>query len=149
MANSISQAQLNRRLSEVLKGKSQFTDEELEPAADMVRTSEKRLRNLSIMWKLMAAFAAGLIILLMVKMGNTSEMALRYSEAAQEEIGKWVIGIVLIGGMAVFLAFMVGLGKTKLAEAKGAIVSALRERAGAASEGRRATYESILRQLGA
>ena len=149
MANTISQAQLNRRLSEVLQGKSQFTDEELGPAANMVRTSEKRLRNLSVMWKVMAAITAGLVVLLFVKMGNTSEMALRYSEAAHEEIGKWIIGIAVIGGATLFLAFMVGFGKKKLAEAKSVLVSTIRERANGASDGRKTTYESLLRQLGA
>lgn len=149
LANSISQAQLNRRFTEVLQGTSQFTDDEFEPAANMIRAKEKLARTRSFMWKIMAALTAGLVVLLFVKMGNTSEMALRYSNSAQEELGTWVLGIAAMAGVTALMVYVTNAGRKKTAASKAALVAALRQRASAPDDSRKAAHESLLRQLGA
>ena len=88
-------------------------------------------------------------VLFLFKMAQTSEMALRYSEAAQEDIGKWVLMLLVMTVVSIALFVMAGLAKKRVARAASDLTASLRQDLSGAEAGDRARIESQLRELGA
>ena len=88
-------------------------------------------------------------VLFLFKMAQTSEMALRYSEAAQEDIGKWVLMLLVMTVVSIALFVMASLAKKRVARAASDLTASLRQDLSGAEAGDRARIESQLRELGA
>lgn len=88
-------------------------------------------------------------VLFLFKIAQTSEMALRYSEAAQEDIGKWVLMLLVMTAVSIALFVMAGLAKKRVARAASDLTTSLRQELSGAEGGDRARIESQLRELGA
>lgn len=149
MSNQMSQVELNRHIANVLNGKARFDDKHFEPVIQLLQKSEQGIKTVSMIWKVLAGLTIAGIILLFVKMGNTSEMALRYSTKAHEEIGMWVLGIIVLGFLTIMCIGMNNWAKGRIRKTKELVIASVRERLEAAETKQKSTYESYLRQLGA
>ncbi|WP_375209706.1 hypothetical protein [Hyphomonas jannaschiana] len=149
MSNQMSQVELNRHIANVLNGKARFDDQHFEPVIQLLQKSEQGIKTVSMIWKIFAGLTILGIILLFVKMGNTSEMALRYSTKAHEEIGMWVLGIIVLGFLTILCVGMNNWAKGRIRKTKEKAIASLREKVAESDATRKATYESYLRQLGA
>lgn len=149
MSKQISQVELNRHIASVLSGKARFDDQHFEAVIKSLQKSEQGIKTTSTIWKVLAGLTIGGVILLFVKMGNTSEAALRYSTKAHEEIGVWVLGILALGFWAALFVVMNNLAKGRVRKTKELVIASLREKLGGADATQKPTYESYLRQLGA
>ncbi|WP_417623120.1 hypothetical protein [Parasphingorhabdus sp.] len=120
-------------------------DEKIVAWRDLRRAQAKKKRIGSI-----ASVVAGLGWLLFFnKIGQTSEMALRYSQEAQESIGSWVIVLTLMTLFAAFMMISAGRAKGRLGELTGQLTLQLRHELDGADTARKPAIESQLRELGA
>lgn len=149
MNSQMSQVELNKHIENVLSGKARFDDQHYEPVIQILQKSDQGLKTVSMIWKVLAGLTVAGILLLFVKMGNTSEMALRYSQQAHEEIGMWVMGIILLGFLTVLCVGMNNWAKGRIRKIREAAIVSLREKLGASDAAEKPRYESYLRQLGA
>lgn len=149
MSGSMSQAELNRHITNVLNGKASFDDQHFEPVIEILRKSEAGVKTVSMIWKIFAGLTVLGIVLLLVKMNNTSEMALRYSSQAHEQIGMWALGIIVLGFLTVVCLGLNNFAKGRIRKTKEKAVASLRDKLAASDGSQKATYESYLRQLGA
>ncbi len=119
------------------------------PTAGELRESEAKLAKMQKMGRWLLGGAVLGWLLFFYKMSQTSEMALRYSDSAKEEIGTW--SLVLIVWTLIALG-MVVLSK-KFAKIVGGMKDgrkeALRTQLASADDNQRAQIESELRELGA
>lgn len=88
-------------------------------------------------------------LLFLYKIGQTSEMALRYSSQAQESIGTWVMILLLLTVGSIFGGIVSGKMKRQSAQLAAELISSLRNLLSAASDSDRSRIESQLRELGA
>jgi len=88
-------------------------------------------------------------LLFLAKMGQTSEMALRYSTRAQESVGQWTMVLLLMSIGAIVLIVLANQSKNRVSVLAAQLTAALRDRLGGADDGERAKIESQLRELGA
>lgn len=141
-------AHFNKLLPKVAKGKATLENENLEEAVSFFQTFASNVKQSGIIWKIGGMITIGAIVLFMIKLSNTSEMALRYNQHAQEEMGMWVLGILFVAAISVFFAFMTFIAKKNYTAWRGLLVAELRRRAGEGGD-QKALYESLLRELGA
>jgi hypothetical protein len=148
MSKSRRNAHFFKTFTNVSKGNATLEGENLEDATKFIHAYGKNTKSYSLMWKVLLAVTIGVIVLFMIKLSNTSEMALRYNEQAQTELGQWtlvIIGLSFMSLMFVFMGFLMG----KRANAwRALLVSELRKRADSDTD-RKSLYESLLRELGA
>jgi hypothetical protein len=148
MSKSRRNAHFFKTFTSVAKGNATLEGENLEDATEFIHSYGKNAKSYSIMWKILLAVTIGVIVLFMIKLGNTSEMALRYNEQAQTELGQWMLVIIGLSFLSLMFVLM-GILMGKRAKAwRALLVSELRKRADSDTD-RKSLYESLLRELGA
>ena len=88
-------------------------------------------------------------LLFIYKMGQTSEMALRYSNEAHESIGTWILVLLAMSIASVVLIALSGSAKKRATALATNMVPQLRAQLNDADAGQRSKLESQLRELGA
>lgn len=137
-----------KAFTNIAKGNASLENENLEEAAKFIEMYGKNAKSYRTMWKVILLVTIGVVAIFMVKLGNTSEMALRYNQQAQTEMGNWMLVIIGLGFMTVMF-FFIGLMMGKRADTwRALLVSELRNRADSEAD-KKTLYESLLRQLGA
>ena len=137
-----------KTFTNVAKGKATLGSENLEDVTKFIHSYGKNAESYSTMWKIILLVTIGVIVLFIIKLGNTSELALRYSEQAQSELGQWTFVIVVLSFLTLLFIFL-GFVLNKRANAwRALLVSELRDRSGREPDNK-TLYESLLRELGA
>jgi uncharacterized integral membrane protein len=132
VSKHISQVELSQHIANVQNGKARFDDLYFEPVIQLLQKSEQGIKTVSMTWKVLAGLTVSGIILLFVKMGNTSEMALRYSTKAHEKIGIWVLWTIVLGFLTVLFVGMNNWTKGRVRKTRKLTITSLREQLGAA-----------------
>lgn len=148
MSKSKRNAYFFKTFTNVAKGKGTLGSENLEDATAFVHSYGKNAKSYSIMWKIILLVTIGAIVLFMIKLGNTSEMALRYSEQAQAELGQWTLVIIVLSFLTLLFVFLGFVLNKRVKAWRALLVSELRNRAGSDVDNK-TLYESLLRELGA
>ena len=138
-----------KHFQKAAKGQATLENENLEDAVAYLRSFKMgNVTQGKIVWRIGAVVTLGAIVLFLIKLSNTSEMALRYNQHAQEEMGMWVLGILGVAALTILFAFTTFLGKKRYDTWRGLVVTELRNRAGRDADNK-TLYESLLRELGA
>ena len=137
-----------KAFTNIAKGKASLENENLEEAAAFIEMYGKNAKSYSMMWKVILLVTIGVIALFLVKLGNTSEMALRYNQHAQTEMGNWMLVILGLAFMTVMFFFIGLMMRKRVGTWRSLLVSELRNRADRDAD-QKALYESLLRELGA
>ncbi|MAK63678.1 MAG: hypothetical protein CMF75_02875 [Maricaulis sp.] len=148
MSKSKRNAHFFKTFTSVAKGKVTLDGENLEDATYFIHSYGKNAKSYSLMWKILLAITIGVVVLLMIKLGNTSEMALRYNEQAQAEFGQWVLAVIGLSFLSLMFFFMGLLMGNRAKAWRALLVSELRKRADGDTP-HKSLYESLLRELGA